>query len=226
MNNSTQNTKQRPKNPVVLRWILGVFVATIVLGIVVIGLLHAKYANKKGYVVGAINVTPKEDENNQKVFLARAEEMRTQWKVWATHHGPLLHALCDTEHSDDAILAKVHATVPASPLLYDKNEGKTSASTQAPNFSWQPQIKSFESTSIKSDMERKDLQTVHNRMLDNYHKYHDYELSDSVNTGAWRIVLWASGRITRVDMIQHHIPGQPVFSEVSHEVTPKFKFLQ
>ena len=66
-------------------------------------------------------------------------------------------------------------------------------------------------------------------MWEDFSKYHDRRLTESVNTGRYHTVLWASGRVTvMVDRDRFAGHGKPVeeHEEVQTEVSPMYASLQ
>lgn len=149
--------------------------------------------------------------------IERAKLLRDHWQPWAENHRDLLKQMLDPKPDDRETVSSVYEAIPEHP-------GATHISgndlhTAGALFTWNAGGKHSIHTST----------WFNNRMQEDFHKYHDFRLSESANTGRFQVVLWASGRITVMesrDRFAGH--GQPIetYDEVQKEIISRYAFLQ
>ncbi len=165
----------------------------------------------------------------------RAMLLRDLWQPWAENHHVLLKQMLQAQPSDAGALARVYEAIPASPGRGSRRgeAGISNDDLHTPGalFTWNAGEKHLQSPSDPATAERLTESNAwfSNRMRQDFGKYHDFRLTESVSTGRYHTVLWASGRVTIVaerDRFVGH--GKPFedYEEIQAEVSPAYDFLQ
>ena len=174
-------------------------------------------------------------------YLEKANLLRDHWRVWAVAHQDLLRRLRQASPNDYATLMRVYSALPPTS---DKSAGVTSADVsfnpddfnagRGVLFTWQAKglkmrvsdgmLRSDPDAQTKSDQADKALLEA---MKQDFTKYHDIMLSESVAAGRSRITLWVDGRITEMTTQPQRIVGKPLYVDGPEKViVPAYDFLK
>ena len=162
----------------------------------------------------------------------RAKLLRDHWQPWAESHRDLLRQMLHAQPSDTEALARVYEAIPAA-LGRGSRPGAAGIShddlhTAGALFTWNATEK--RPVQAPADPALAEQLTAssnwfNKRMREDFSKYHDLRLTESVGTGRYHTVLWVSGRVTvmvgRDRFIGH---GKPIedYEEVQAEVSPVY----
>lgn len=194
-----------------------VWTVLLVTGTVVLLLALRHFtARSRGHGAGVPYISAEDNRQTQIATIAKANDLRAQWFVWASRHKALLRDLVDGQQTDEKTLERVYAFLPPNQPLFTVS-APIPFPAKAPAFSWQ----------FLSKQQEKVVSGAHERLRKNYRAFHDIALSESENIGPWRVTLWASGRVTKTSLVEQHVPGRPAFVETfPQEISPRFAFLK
>lgn len=172
----------------------------------------------------------------QQRHIERAIMLRDRWQPWAEDHRDLLTQMVHAQHSDAEVLGRVYKAIPARPGR-GNHSGEAGISnddlhTQGALFTWNASGKrpvQAPSDQAMTEQLAKSNIWFNERMQDDFSKYHDFRLTESVSTGRYHTILWVSGRITvMVDRDRFVGHGKPFedYQEVQTEVSPMYDFLR
>ncbi|HEY0073555.1 MAG TPA: hypothetical protein VGB77_05585 [Abditibacteriaceae bacterium] len=171
-------------------------------------------------------VSPDMAVSLQKARMKRVVLLRDKWKSWAAQNKEDLSQMLD---GDKNAQSKVWAALPILPeesgtIRQDDVTGGIST------FSWQPVMKSTFTASDPAEAQRKNQEVrAHAEKLLNegFSRHRDIPISQSRNSGAKTLSLWASGRVTETETVRNTGAGkgQPASKEVSRELFPPYEFL-
>lgn len=204
-------------------------VAPIMLGILgICGLLWPEMGGAAGHPRQA---PPLESHESTETRVNKAKQMREAWKSWAIKHkGTLQTMLHPANGKEKEALDRAYGELPAHLTEYgdtgirfqDLNSGGTA-------YTWQPlgRLHSRPDPNNPRAQQGADKEQIGigKRLNAQYEKYHDIEISRSINGGPAFVTLWASGRITvTTRKMVAGAKGSKVMEEIK-EVAPPYKEL-
>ncbi len=166
----------------------------------------------------------------------RAMVLRDRWQPWAKNHRDLLIQMVHAQPSDAEALGRVYKAIPAIPGR-GSHPGESGISnddlhTQGALFTWNAAgkrpVQAPSDQALTEQLAKSNI-WFNKRMQDDFSKYRDIRLTESVSTGRYHTVLWVSGRVTvMVDRDRFVGRGKPFedYQEVQTEVSPAYDFLR
>ncbi|HEX8236384.1 MAG TPA: hypothetical protein VF600_10535 [Abditibacteriaceae bacterium] len=169
--------------------------------------------------------------------IARARAIRQKLRPWAYRNKDVLQRLLSAQPDDEAALMTAWNIIPGNPAKAGLGD-KEDLGGGTPPFSWAGTAKAI----TLSDEQQKDPQMVQNLekmrlqnakwIRENFHKYRDIRISDSVHAGPDSVVIWLSGRITERRIVPNRAPritGVPWPATVEAppvEIAPPYDFFK
>lgn len=159
----------------------------------------------------------------------RARQLRETWRPWALKHKAVLQSMLKpAQGKEKEALDNAYAGLPG----YLTEDGGTGLhfkdlNANGMDFTWQPASKMHGTpTSISPRVQEavsKENKFMAERLRSQYDKYHDIEISRSMNAGITHTTLWASGRITTTTAEVIHDPrGTTVREGIPREIVPPY----
>lgn len=165
----------------------------------------------------------------QDVRVAQAQLVRSKWRAWASNHAPLLKRMRQTNPQDKEAFLEVWKALPTDP--YEIKEGSLGEDliSGVEHFSWQPSAKAPVRAANPLDKSEYELdnQRISKEAQREFTEHRDIIVAKAEGVGPHGVALWASGRVTRSEMVPQTIAivGEPAFKTVHEEVSPSFDFL-
>lgn len=175
-------------------------------------------------------MTPRVKEEARAKRIARVKMIREHWQNWALEHKELLTQMLNAQPHDQAMLARVYNALPQDPLKPGiPGFSYADLNSNGVQFGWQPigKIKQNIADPLLLAKYNASQNSIGRRMLNDFAKHRDVELSSSMDIGPTNVTLWASGRVTEMTWIDGHVPGGPAFVEGEpQEIFPSYDFLK
>ena len=165
--------------------------------------------------------------------MERAMFLRDRWQPWAQRHQAILRQMLNAKTSDTQAVAAVWQALPALPDRASQSHiagiSRDDIQINGGLFTWDPGVKGAVTVppNLKEHYAKSNAWFTQ-RLRDDWNKYHDIRLSESVNTGRSHTVLWVSGRVTTMtdtdQFVGHGLPFKE--GEDCQENAPVYDFLQ
>lgn len=233
MKEKASAARSKPERRVLLLVIAAFLLSGGVLG----SISYLKTRAKAGNYAQREQAVPDMAPELQDARLAKVKVLRDKWKPWALQHKAGLQQML---HGDRSARDLVWQAIPVSTIEINPSSGRPGditgddISKGLHTFTWQPVLKTNfttpDPTKPKLSLEGQNSETrSHTQQMlnDDFAQFPDIRLSQSRNSGAKTLSLWASGRIVEIETI--HNPdkrsGQPSFKEEYREIAPPYEFL-
>ncbi len=130
--------------------------------------------------------------------------LRQHLRGWALQHAPLLRQMRHAAPNDLAALIRVYPQEPL-PGRYPGD----------PRLQEQGKEENLAFTGLSAPLTLSHLQHSHEAFAEgireDFAKYRDFRLSQSINTGRSSVTLWASGRVTETTLVDQKVErGKPI----------------
>ena len=159
----------------------------------------------------------------------KAKQMRDNWRPWAVKHKSTLHTMLTPVHGKEKeALESAYAALPSHLSEYgDTGIRYRDLDAGGIGYSWQPVTKMHGRATPGNPMAQqaadKEHMSLGKQLYSQYDKFHDIEISRSVNGGPTHITLWASGRITMTTAKVVKVPRGSTLTEETKEIAPPYE---